>query len=293
MNPTQKQFPLNRTASRKQFPISSYQIAEYTYEPMKPSKVCRVSRGPGYAFTLIELLVVIAIIAILAGMLLPALARAKEKGKRIACLNNMRQTGLALQLYGVDFAKLPPRATAVLNFGDSNAPVNFLKAMIPYAGYRVFACPSVKRHQDPLYKPTPVSDTSFLGNAAVLGRPISAVPTPSSIIVIQESWIRSNYGLLEPEPVERDAGVEPTHYTQWHTWIANSSDVWWDKPGFERFSNVHSEGGNLVYVDGHADYKKYRRLESLDFGLVLPGSKRSDPYRPTEDHSRTLYISIF
>ena len=104
-----------------------------------------------HGFTLIELLVVIAIIAILAALLLPALARAKEKAHQAACISNLKQIGIALALYIDDNEGFFPIAKSVTATGDD---LNWTKTLGPYLprqgpnetskAHKVFICPSTK-----------------------------------------------------------------------------------------------------------------------------------------------------
>jgi prepilin-type N-terminal cleavage/methylation domain-containing protein/prepilin-type processing-associated H-X9-DG protein len=117
-------------------------------------------------FTLIELLVVIAIIAILAALLLPTLGRAKAAAKNTACKSNLRQLGLALNMYVIEYDKYPGNGALYRGGTFQQVPADGMKWLKPYLGGRsnpdvshldalgsqlptVFSCPAVEPSETP------------------------------------------------------------------------------------------------------------------------------------------------
>jgi prepilin-type N-terminal cleavage/methylation domain-containing protein/prepilin-type processing-associated H-X9-DG protein len=242
------------------------------------------------AFTLIELLVVIAIIAILLAILMPALNRVKEQGKRAACLSNLKQLQLTWDMYATENDdKIVNGEASGSGNGTATMPTSGIHshelwwvggdcasgymagdqlpeemqlrairagALYPYCkNVTLYRCPTGVRGENRTYTITDAMnglrrDGTYTGN----------VGARNGRTVL---WVKKRMEITVPGPAQRivflDEGrITPDSYATHYL-----NERWWDPP-FVR----HGDGTNVSFADGHADYWKYAGSKTLETGKL-------------------------
>lgn len=216
-------------------------------------------------FTLIELLVVIAIIALLAAILFPVFARARENARRTNCMSNEKQQALGLMQYAQDYDE---RLPATWFYGHNLLPWHVL--LQPYVkSYQIFRCPSVRNLAS-----SPVNNISQywstyglpgIGNTednkviySYNGTHLSSISEPSRTWMIVETAYKSRYDddYLDKgwgQPIARLEDINATEAVE---------------PNSLRFSyDLHFDGYNVAFADGHVKWIKTGTARNWIFDL--------------------------
>ena len=228
------------------------------------------------AFTLIELLVVIAIIAILAAILFPVFAQAREKARQTACLSNLKQIGTGLAMYTQDYdemlagnhlgaphsnagdAGMRPRTDiGFLDIDETRVRRNWARDVQPYIkNTPIYECPN-SLPRSSWSTPSDYEETrhprganvNYMLNGITSTKALAAIPAPADIIYLHEYKFKSRVSQVRPHPDGTIGGA----------------------PAFRQYNHffydlMHSEGGNLVFCDGHAKWRKKTQIKFKDFG---------------------------
>jgi prepilin-type N-terminal cleavage/methylation domain-containing protein/prepilin-type processing-associated H-X9-DG protein len=257
-------------------------------------------------FTLIELLVVIAIIAILAGLLLPVLAKAKEKGKRTVCISNLKQWSLAQSLYVDENNQIYPMTKipngtlgAAGGYNEDNPSWTDLfdfEVQSPPQGRDAWfnALPRYVA-SDPLYAYAIQNGSSgkdYYNNGRNIFKCPTAVIDPLVNINIRVAF---QYGMnskgLDQQPssvthLKENMIASPSKFvmfTEGRTLIGETpfygntqkeTDICKPQVYTTDFTSRHSTGGTITFSDGHAQWYRY------DYVVMNAGAKAADPGRP-------------